>query len=228
MPENQSAGGRSKFRRLKEEALTLLKTRHKEQIVAWADSNRSAIRALNSLLFHPEPLVRWRAAEAIGWSAAAVAARDMEDVRDLVRRFFWMMNDESGNLCRQSPEAIAEILVNVPSLIGRFGKMLASFLNEEPFEVGVRLALARIATPGRLEAEEIGTKLVDSLSDQNPEIRAASFLALSGINRETAALKAPSLADDSATIEIYDFDSGQMIKKSMAQMAQELIGRTNR
>jgi len=71
-----------------------------------------------SLLFDRDKVICFRASEALGKVAAMEADKDLEPVRDLLRRLFWMMNDESGNTCWYAPEAIGEILYNVP--IGNF------------------------------------------------------------------------------------------------------------
>ena len=62
-------------------------------------------------LLDPDELIRWRTVEALGKVAVMLGERDLETVRELVRKLLWLMNDESGGLCRLSPELIGEILV---------------------------------------------------------------------------------------------------------------------
>ena len=107
----------SRFRMQKQEIRKLLEEKNKEELLGWAKSDRSAVRTLTSLLFDPEPLISYRAAEALGWVSALEFQKRPEKVRQLLRRLFWMMNDESGNVGWRAPEAIGEIL---KSLYGWF------------------------------------------------------------------------------------------------------------
>ena len=109
-----------------------------------AQGGGNVYRTLSSLLYDDDILVRWRAIDGMGKASRIIAGTDIEKVRRQVRRILWLMNDESGGLCWNGPEAIAEIVFNVPSLIEEYGKILISFLAEEPFQAGTRRGIARI------------------------------------------------------------------------------------
>lgn len=203
----------SKAKRTKEEIKKLLSGRELDAITAWAGTVRNPLRPLASLLFDEDPLIYRRAIEAIGPVARLVADEDEEQAAKQIQKFFWMMNDESGGLCRRGPEAIAEILVHVPSLIPRFAHMLPSFLWEEPFERGTRLALHRLLT-ARPETAGIVCgcigDLVKSLNHEDDGIRAYSLLLLQKTNEYDACptVDLPDIKD--AAVPWYDFDSGTL------------------
>ena len=114
----------------------VLSNRDFKEIREWTVSERNPLRTLLSFTYDSDELMRRRAVEAIGLVADHRARKNLEKVRDFIRRLLWLMNDESGGLARLAPEMIGEILVNVPSLIDEYGPLLFSFLQEEPFERG--------------------------------------------------------------------------------------------
>jgi len=112
------------------------------------------LRQLVQFLQRPEDLLRWRAVEALGRVAAVLPPSD-PSLEETLRGLFWMMNDESGNLCRMAPEAIGEILSARPDLGPAFAPLLVPFLHEEPFEAGTLWALCRMVSSGCPEPEGV-------------------------------------------------------------------------
>ena len=79
--------------------------------------------------------------ERLRWSAIETAAKLMqrwwrsgreEKVRTYIRTLFWSMTDESGGIGWSSPQAIAEIIVNIPELIDPYGSMMIAYSIDEP------------------------------------------------------------------------------------------------
>jgi hypothetical protein len=77
----------------------------------WVDEPRAAA-LLQPLLFHPEPLLRWRAVEALARRGGARATTSSPRAR---ARTLWLMNDESvaSSGTARSPRAV---LAEVPAL----------------------------------------------------------------------------------------------------------------
>ena len=88
-----------------------------------------------------------RAVVALGHFAVSLEPGE-PSVAEAVKGLFWMMNDESGNLCRLAPEAIAEILAARPELRPSFAPLIPQYLLEEPFEAGALWAMLRLARAG--------------------------------------------------------------------------------
>jgi len=74
----------------------------------------AVVRALFSLLYSPDELVHWRAVKALGRAAAALADEKPQAGRDILRRLFCALNDESGDNGRAVPEAIGAIISRRP------------------------------------------------------------------------------------------------------------------
>ena len=76
--------------------------------------------------------LRWFAIEALGKMAKEYASKELEAYRNLLRRFLWAMNDESGNVPWSSPEAMASIIANQPYLLGEYTPMLITNALDNP------------------------------------------------------------------------------------------------
>jgi HEAT repeat protein len=199
----------------KERARRLLEEYDLDGIERWAGGEPQAGRALQSFLFDADELTRWRAVEAIGRAAAARARSDLEPVRELIRRTLWLMNDESGGLLWQGPQVLAAVLANVPALLGEFGAVLESFLEEEPFRAGTRWALWRLAPSRTLSASE-ARKLEASLAERDPAIRGHAALALCASRGEAL----PALSGDLEQFDVFEPRAGGLRRMTVSQAAR--------
>jgi len=192
---------------------------------AQASGQENILRTLSSLLYDREALVRWRAIEALGKVSKIIFEADPEKVRRQIRRILWLMNDESGGLCRNGPETIGEIVYNIPALIGEYGPVLASFLDEEPFEAGARWAVARIAKIDSAIFKNSISILVKSLDDPDPAVRGFSLKALNELNDLSAIDKLEAIKADSSVFRDYDFNRGIPIEIRVKQYALKYLER---
>lgn len=117
------------------------------------------LNALFSCLCHPEELVRWHAVSGFGCVLPTIGERDMEAARTVMRRFLWMLNDESGGIGWGVPEAMGEVMYHCRPLAEEYLHMLVSytiddgpelfqdgnFLEMEMLQEGVLWGLCRVA-----------------------------------------------------------------------------------
>ncbi len=203
---------RSRTGRRKDQIKDLLLERDLKALKQWITDGRAVLRTLSSMLFDENPLVVWRTIEAMGIASRIKSKDDMEKVVKLVRRLLWLMNDESGGLCRRGPEAIAEILIAVPELRAEFIPMIPPFLVEEPFEIGTRFAMYRLASQCPIECAvfaEYIEELQASAVNHDPVWRGYSIMALKAIKDNIdSSIEIPSYRD--ASIPIYDFENGNL------------------
>ncbi len=204
----------------KQQVLDILQKRDFNELMMWAKSTRNPIRVLTSFQFDTDPLICMRAVEGLG--VISVLYKDkLDTLRKTVRGFFWNMNDESGNVGWYSAEAIGEVLRNVPELIPEYADMLPSFLIEEPFEKGTRIAIARIAEIDKSKfSVPTCKKLIQSLNDPNADIRGSSITALKALCMDEAREHVTKLSDDTAEIELYDFKSGKLQSIKISELAE--------
>ncbi len=203
----------------------LIESRDLDRLGELAARERGVFQALSSLLAEESELLGWRAVEAIG--RAAAVEKDTEKLRETIRRFLWLMNDESGGLLRRAPEAIGEMAAAAPSssaLIGDYGHLMVHFLREEPFERGAHWALARLSgIEPAIYAQEIPA-LLPSLVAPDPFIRAHAALALLRIG-ERGIVEESGAFDDKAPLRVYDFETGRMRSAAVAGLLGEERGR---
>ena len=89
------------------------------------------INPLFMALCHPLEKVRWHAVCCFGWLVPAIADKNMEAGRIVMRRFLWSLNDESGGIGWGVPEAMAEIMCHSPALRKEYLHMLLSYMRED-------------------------------------------------------------------------------------------------
>jgi hypothetical protein len=199
----------------------LLESRDHSALLAWGREEPHTQRTVFSALYDPDELLRWRAIEALGLLAGQASHRDTERVREWLRRLLWSMNDESGGLMWNGAEAVGEILINVEVLIPEFATILHSFHEEEPFEAGTYMALARLAGLSPSHVTQFAPFLGQGLTDPDPRIRAhaARFLRLVDAPRADHPAWDTVLTDDTP-LTVYDHDTGALHQTTVAAHAQ--------
>ncbi|MBO4317979.1 MAG: HEAT repeat domain-containing protein [Mailhella sp.] len=95
-------------------------------------SHKELAAALFALLTEGGETAR-RAAEGMGFAVAGIHAHDgAEPAKNIVRRFIWHMNEESGNAGWGIPVAFAEVLAACPPLAEEYHTILLSYLLDLP------------------------------------------------------------------------------------------------
>jgi hypothetical protein len=206
---------------LKEDLLN----RDLQSIEKRAEEEKSVLRSLSSLLYDNDPLIRWRAIESLAKISGIIAKKDSEKIRRQLRRILWLMNDESGGLCWNGPEAIGEIIYHIPAFIPEYASILISYLNEEPFEAGVRRAIARVAEVNRVVFADAIESIVKSLDSGDTEIRAFSIKALNSLQDTSAFKQVKSLNEDMSEVTDYDFRTGQLRNTTVRDFALAYLNR---
>ena len=120
-------------RQLKKTVILILQKSSLAEIFQELDPYRD-YRLLNPLfssLCHPVERVRWHAVCSFGWLVPALAEKDLEAGRIVMRRFLWSLNDESGGIGWGVPEAMAEIMCHSSVLRQEYLHMLISYMQED-------------------------------------------------------------------------------------------------
>jgi hypothetical protein len=205
-------------RQRKARALSLLQGRDLEALRVWAGHEASALEFLLQLVSHGDALVRWRAVEGLGIAAEVRAAQGEEVVRERLRRLMWSMNHESGNLIWMAPDAAGEILARVPSLAAEFSRLVASFINLEPFVEGVHRAVARIAGVDPAPVAYLAPYLAFAITRPEAEVRAHGALALGLIDPGRQAEIREKLSGDAEAFDVYDRASGEIVRTTVEKL----------
>jgi len=152
---------------VKKEIFALLQKTEPNELVRYLASHppHIVINALFMALCHPLETVRWHAVSAFGRLVPAMADKDPESARIVMRRLLWSLNDESGGIGWGAPEAMAEIMCRSSLLRQEYLHMLFSYIREDGEELfqdgnylelpllqrGVLWGIGRIAQEHRAE-----------------------------------------------------------------------------
>jgi hypothetical protein len=205
----------------------LLVTRQIEEIVDLAGRQRRVLGTLLSLTFDAEPLIAWRAVEAMGAAAAHIADDDPEYVREHLRRLRWLISDESGGICWHAPEAMAEIIRHRPGMFPDHIPIvvyLFRVMEEEDlvrFRAGILWAIGRLGDIAAGEIEAVLPSIVPCLDDPDPQVRGMAVWCLAQCRRtEFLAARKDLLSDEGTALLYLD---GRLVPRSVAELARQAL-----
>ncbi len=210
-------------RRRKQQIRNMLKDRDLQAVKALAKESSSALRLFFSETYHADPLIQWRAIEAIGYAAEIQASSRMPRIQDFVRRLFWLMNDESGGLGWRAPEAIGEIFTHIPALADKLAPLLPQYFVEEPFERGTFFAVYRVATQKPELFETQIETLNEALANQDKVIGTYALLALEAMDAVKDLSAVQSMLKEDLRVPYYDFSTGELSEISPKFVARRIL-----
>ncbi len=204
-------------RALREQIVALLQAGDFPGLKALADQEVGVAGQLMNYLFNPEDLLHWRAVEGLGY----VAESHPDQVRKLISRLLWQLNEDSGSFGWLAAAALGEIGRHNLPVVEEILPMFCGFLENEFARVSMLWGLGRFweACPEALP--EAVPLLVELLKDPDPRVRglAAWCLGRTGAQEAQEALKG-LLADDSQ-VELYDQE--QLQRTSVGRLAKEAL-----
>jgi hypothetical protein len=202
-------------RALKKEIVSLLESHDLAGVLALIQhyNGRRLVNPLVGCLCHREELVKWLAVSALGRVVALLADEDQEAGRVVMRRFMWMLNDESGGIGWGVPEAMAEVMACHAGLAEEFHQVLVAQMREdgnylelEMLQRGLMWGLGRLAQvrPELLWKRDAPGYLLAYLESSDAEVRGRAAWALGLLGATQARGILTRLKGDPATTTIYD------------------------
>jgi len=188
-------------------------------ILEMVAADRGVVRALVSLLYDPEELVRWRAVSALGRLAGA----HPELAQPLVTRLYWSLNDESGGIGWMSAPALGEIGRRAPRLLSQCIRPLVRYLDEPFLLPGALWAIGRLAPAYPAETREVVPEVALRCSSYDPAVRANAAHALGEIGDGRACRALEDLAQDERPVWLYE--DGLLVTKQVREWAGEALAR---
>ena len=200
-------------RALKKTILTLLDSGDLDGILALQDiyPGHKLVNPLISCLCNTDETVKWLAVSALGQIVAGIAAADMESARVIMRRFMWMLNDESGGIGWGVPEAMAEVMACHAGLAAEYAHILVANMREEGnflelpmLQRGLMWGLGRLAAvrPELMKEKNAGEYLGQYLESADPQVRGRAIWAMIQLGAIKPA-RLSKLVDDSNQVTIY-------------------------
>jgi len=179
-----------------------------QRVVNAASDCGRTVSTLITLTYAADPLIRWRAIDAIGRCAVHLSRIRPESLKNYLRRLFWLMSDESGAVAWRAPEAIGEIVRSDPQAFADFIPMTIKLLDLEPedrppFLPGILYALGRIGEAAPSSVVKALPGIIDSLTEADSQSRAMAVWCLGRIGARDALSQHPELANDHGKAIIY-------------------------
>ena len=178
-------------------------------IINIASNKRRTLSFLTALTYDQNRSISWRAIEALGLSASRISEDDPEYVRIHLRRFVWLLNDESGGIGWRAPEALGEILHKQPELFAEFIPILVHLMEMEPedalrFRAGWLWAIGRLALVKPEESCLALPWIMPCLDALDSQVRGMAIWCLDKCNYPIPEIKLKTLQLDPAKVEIYN------------------------
>lgn len=175
-----------------------------------AVGRRRNLGVLISLTYDADPLVGWRAVEALGAVAERLADEDLPAGRDLLRRLMWLITEESGGICWRAPEAMAEIAARRPDVYGAYAPIVAHLLLEtaeedlEHFRPGILWGIGRLGGAAAGVVDDVLPAVVAALGLPDPQVRGLAAWCLGRMGRTRPLVARPELRTDAGGVELYE------------------------
>jgi HEAT repeat protein len=188
------------------------------------------IKPLFSCLCSCEPRVKWYAVSAMGQTVATMADQEMESARVVMRRFMWMLNDESGGIGWGVPEAMAECLARHAGLAYEYTHCLVAFMREDGFylelpalQQGLLWGVARLAgvAPAPLRTREAVRYLLPYLESEDQGVKGLACLALGRLGDQSLLATLSPLVSDLRPVSLYQ--DGFFLESTVADLARQAI-----
>jgi AraC family transcriptional regulator of adaptative response/methylated-DNA-[protein]-cysteine methyltransferase len=197
-----------------------------QKLVAAVPAHNRIIGHLIALTFDADPLICWRAIDAIGRCAGLLSAIRPEAMKNSLRRLFWMVSDESGSVAWHAPEIIGEIIRSDPRAFADFIPMTISLLDMEPedrpsFLPGILYALGRIGEAAPNSVDACLPSVFDALDDAEVQTRAMAICCLGRLKAWSLLIQRPELARDSGKALIYR--DGEIVETTISLLLADAL-----
>ncbi|MDA8226654.1 MAG: methylated-DNA--[protein]-cysteine S-methyltransferase [Desulfitobacterium hafniense] len=129
---------------LSNQLVQILEKRDWDSLRQIVRTNRGIIRDLTKRVYIKDGILFWRAVEAIGVAASELDKLKAGYSTELVRRYFWSLNEESGGTAWNSSEVIGCVMAYCPESCGHFNWMFSGLLEDPSLVDGVLWGLVQI------------------------------------------------------------------------------------
>lgn len=191
---------------------------------------RQVINPLISLFLSSNDVIRWRAIIAAGQVVVGLAEQDMEGARVIMRRFMWMLNDESGGIGWGVPEAMGEVVACHDRLGQEFADLLVSYvcpernyLEYEALQRGALWAVGRVAGVKKNLLQDAVPCLIEHLDFEDAAVRGMAVRAIGLMGIEGVEARLQPLLDDDREVSL--FVDNELTTRTIRSLTEEALSR---
>ena len=210
---------------MKKQIRQLLADRDLDGLADLAGRKRRVLGLLVSLTFDADPLVGWRAVEAMGVAADRIAEEDPDFVREHLRRLYWLLSEESGGICWRAPEAMAEIVRRRPRMFGDYVPIVVSLIEQMAeedlvhFRPGILWAIGRLGALAEKEIDAASITITACLDHPDCQVRGMAAWCLQQCGRGGIPAQRSDLPSDGGLVEI--FLDGELVRVTVGRLVRE-------
>ena len=210
---------------VKQQVRDLLYQRDHDRLVELCEENRKVWTELRFRLFDMDEKIRWSAIEAVAQFMKHLWREgETEKVRVYMRTLFWSLNDESGGIGWSSPQAIAEMIVNIPEFLDPFvSMMIAHTLDEPPLVQGGLWGIGRLGKRAAESVEFFKDLVLAVFQNDDPQTLSLAAWASGEAGFRLAVPFLEKLLKRHEVAKIY-FD-GDFHEKQLGQWAREALSK---
>lgn len=189
------------------------------------------VSALFSLVYNPNPLIKWRAVTSFGILTEILSKAETDKIRIIIRRCIWMLTEESGGIPWGIPEVIGEILANNEQLAKEFDKILLSYVYESdgpenylehtPLRQGVYWGIYRLSLSFPQRVKDFQYIIEQRITIENEALIVAYLLMIiANSSMDNLYSYANKFIEDKRKVEIF-INKG-FVKIDIANIANQL------
>lgn len=208
---------------LKNELRHALLAQDYERIAALALDDNRTFGKLVALAYNKDDLLCWRAIEAMGVAAQAVAAENREAVRNIVQRILWSAREESGGMGWSAPELLAEIAIAAPRYFPDIPPIIVSLHSEDEegvFLKGVLRAVGRMGEAGITDIADCDQLIRKSLEHDDPAVRGLAVWAAKRAGVD-AVETIGGMTGDEGKFRLYE--DGELVQTTVGALARKTL-----
>lgn len=208
---------------LKNELRHALLAEDYERIAALALGDRRTFSRLVALAYNKDDLLCWRAIEAMGVAARAVASGNQQIVRNVVQRILWSAREESGGMGWSAPELLAEIAIAAPRYFPDIPPIIISLHSEDEEKVflkGVLRAAGRMGEAGITGISGSDDVIRKSLEHEDPAVRGLAVWAASRAGVDEQETIGAMTGDDG---ELRLYEDGELVLTTVGALARQAL-----
>lgn len=224
---------------LKTELLATLNKSDLEKVFCFLDNHppHLLLSPLFIALCNSLEQVRWHAVCGFGRIVPAMADKDPESARIVMRRFLWSLNDESGGIGWGAPEAMAEIMFHSTLLRQEYMHMLVSYMREDGegifadgnflelplLQRGLLWGIGRLCQGHRLEmlSRQFDDDIIAYLSSPDHQVIGLAIWCLGMLGGCFAAEKISGFLDHAGEIRLFFDNSLKTV--TVAKLAEDAL-----
>jgi hypothetical protein len=202
---------------LRQQIVPLLQTGDFPALTALAGRESGVAAILMQFFYDPGDLLYWRALEGLGRVAGAYP----DQVRKLINRLLYLLNEDSGSNGWGAAAALGEIGRHRIDLVQDIIPMFVGFL-EEPFSREPMLwGVGRLAEVHPELLHEVLPVIVPFLTNPEPQLRALAAWGLGQARYRPAAGALQALTADDHPVQFYH--QGRLLNTTVGQAAREAL-----